>query len=69
MVTLGQVKKNQEHRFSLSENCSLHIPKVQKEDAGVYYCQQYSLGVIQQQDAVYLSVVTCEYTKCFKINH
>lgn len=62
LVSLGNVQGKQNHRISLSENCSLLIPKVQDRDAGVYYCQQFSSGVKQRPDAlVYLSVVTCEY--------
>lgn len=59
LVTLGRVRQP---RISLSEDCSLLIPEVRAEDAGVYFCQQFISGVRQLPDApVYLSVVTCEY--------
>lgn len=62
LVTLGNVNKNPRRRISLTENCSLLIPEVQAEDAGVYYCQQFRSGAKQPPDApVYLEVVTCEY--------
>lgn len=62
LVTLGNVNENPKCRISLTENCSLLIPGVQAEDAGVYFCQQFRLGVKERPDApVYLEVVTCEY--------
>lgn len=66
LVKLGNVNKKQKHGISLSENCSLLIPEVRAEDAGVYYCRQSGSGVKQQPDApLYLSVVTCEYADSF----
>lgn len=62
LVTLGCVSENRRLRISLSEDCSLLIPEVRAEDAGLYACQQFRSGVKQQPDScAYLSVVTCEY--------
>lgn len=62
LVTLGCVREIRQLRFSLSEDCSLLIPEVRAEYAGVYFCQQFRSGVRQLPDApVHLSVVTCEY--------
>eukprot|EP00066_Takifugu_rubripes_P020919 XP_011610185.1 PREDICTED: uncharacterized protein LOC105417536 isoform X1 [Takifugu rubripes] len=59
LVTLGRVKEIRQLRISLSEDCSLLIPEVRAEDAGLYACQQFRSGVEQQPDApVYLTVVT-----------
>lgn len=62
LVTLGRVEEIWQLRISLSEDCSLLIPEVRAENAGIYACQQFRSGVKQLPDAsVYLSVVTCEY--------
>ncbi|XP_042359091.1 uncharacterized protein LOC121955282 [Plectropomus leopardus] len=63
LFKLGQIGKNvKSDRLSVTENCSLVIKKVTREDAGHYGCIQIKSGRQQGQDAlVDLSVINMSY--------
>ncbi|XP_078030268.1 uncharacterized protein LOC144466593 [Epinephelus lanceolatus] len=62
LITLGKIHreaKAKSDRLSFTENCSLVIKKVTREDVGRYDCQQYDSRHKQVSDSdVHLSVVT-----------
>ncbi|XP_022625895.1 uncharacterized protein LOC111240204, partial [Seriola dumerili] len=62
LVVQGQIGKDAQtksDRLSLTENCSLVLKNVSREDFGLYVCRQFESGRQQAPDAlVLLSVVT-----------
>ncbi|XP_071324191.1 uncharacterized protein [Trachinotus anak] len=62
LIVLGQIgerAQSKSDRLSVTENCSLVLKKVTRDDAGLYSCRQFKSGKQQGPDAlVLLSVVT-----------
>lgn len=57
---MSQRRNNKSDRLSLTENCSLVIKNVTKEDVGRYFCIQEESGG-RERAVVDVSVVTSEY--------
>ncbi|XP_077949617.1 uncharacterized protein LOC120814399 isoform X5 [Gasterosteus aculeatus] len=60
LVTNGQIEKvkAESDRLSVSQNCSLVMKKVTREDVGLYVCRQFRPGGRHEVARVHLSVVS-----------